>query len=153
MADTDLRWTYGTLESLTTAELYDVLGLRNAVFVVEQECAYLDIDGADRDCWHLCGWHDAQLVAYARILPPGVTFPEASFGRVAAERSARGSGIGREVIRRTLEQMAAQFPGQPVRIGAQTYLISFYESFGFTCAGEEYLEDGIPHVEMLLPAL
>lgn len=152
MTDTDLRWTYGSLDTLTAAEVYAILELRNAVFVVEQECPYLDIDGADRTCWHVCGWRGDELMAYSRVLAPGATFAEASLGRVATSASGRGQGLGRELLRRTLDHMAEQFPGQPVRIGAQTYLVPFYESFGFTIAGEAYLEDGIPHIEMLLAA-
>lgn len=136
------------------AELYEILALRQRVFVVEQNCIYSDLDGLDDRCRHL--WiRDATagagaIAAYLRILPAGLAFAEPSLGRVIVSTTTRGTGLGRELMRQGLARLFGHHGRQPVRIGAQAYLLRFYESLGFRRAGADYLEDGISHLEMLL---
>ncbi len=135
-------------------ELQRIHMARQQVFVVEQDCVYLDADEADEVCWHLAAWREgaAELLAYARIVPPGVKYAETSIGRVITSAAARGSGLGRELVRRAVAQAEAIFPGQGIRISAQAHLARFYAGYGFVTVGNEYLEDGIPHIEMHRPA-
>lgn len=129
--------------------VYEVLALRQLVFVVEQACVYLDCDGLDRDALHVLGRAaGGELVAYARILPPGRAFPEAAIGRVVTHPLARRLGLGRAVVERAIAILEADGP-RAIRIGAQRYLERFYRELGFEVASEPYVEDGIPHVEML----
>ena len=129
-----------------------MLQARSAAFVVEQACVFQEIDGADPLCWHLVGYRGKELVATARLLPAGTKFAEPSIGRVITVGSARGTGLGRELMRQALKQADKLWPGKPVRIGAQARLEKFYEDFGFVTASAPYIEDGIPHLEMLRPA-
>jgi len=145
----NIKWEYKQFSALTSAELYNILTLRNEVFVVEQNCIYLDTDNKDQHAWHLLGYINEKLVAYSRILPPGVSFHEASIGRVVTHSSIRRNGIGNELMKESIEKTIKQFEVNDIRIGAQCYLIKFYTSLGFAVAGNEYMEDGIPHVEML----
>ena len=152
-----LTWRCAPYRELTLDELYALLALRQRVFVVEQNCPFLDADGADDRAWHLLGWtHDADgrplLGAYARLFAPGEAYAEASIGRVATHPALRRAGLGRALMIEALARVAALAPGAPVRIGAQRYVEHFYESLGFRVAGPEYLEDGIPHVEMVRAA-
>ncbi|MDZ4679080.1 MAG: GNAT family N-acetyltransferase [Saprospiraceae bacterium] len=151
MTGSVLRFTCKYFEELTLHELYEIMVLRQVVFAVEQDCPYLDADGKDLKCWHLMGRNEAgKLFAYARLLPEGVSYPGyASIGRVVSSPEARGMGAGRQLMQAAMAQMPLLFPSLPIRIGAQQYLIKFYESFGFQIDGEMYLEDGIPHVEMV----
>ena len=149
-----VTWRLAPYHDLTRDELYALLQLRQRVFVVEQHCPFLDADGADDRAWHLLGWtRDADgaplLGAYARLFAPGAMYDEASIGRVVTHPAARRGGLGRALMQEALARLATMAPGSPVRIGAQRYLERFYESLGFRVAGPEYLEDGIPHVEML----
>jgi ElaA protein len=147
-----VSWDFRAFRDLTTAELYDVLRLRQLVFVVEQHCPYLDADGDDDRAWHLLGWAGdgaRMLGGYARVFTPGVKYPEASFGRVVSHPALRRTGVGRLVVAEALRRIEGLAPGAPVRIGAQLYLERFYEGFGFRRAGDEYDEDGITHVEMV----
>lgn len=145
-----LSWEIKKFEALTTSELYRIMQLRLAVFSVEQNCAYQDADGKDLKCFHLSGIdEDGDLVAYSRIVPAGVSFNEVSIGRVISSSKARGTGAGRALMKRSLDFIEEQYGKVPVRIGAQCYLIRFYNSFGFEVSGEEYLEDNIPHIEMI----
>ncbi len=146
----DITWQCATFSELSAAQLYAILGSRSEVFVVEQNCVYQDMDGADPACQHLMAWTSAQqLAAYLRIVPPGIKFTEASLGRVITSKAARGTGVGKQLLSKGLEQLQLRYPGQPVRIGAQQYLEKFYQSFGFVTVSEMYLEDDIAHVEML----
>ena len=122
--------------------------LRQEVFVVEQDCPYLDADNYDQGSLHLLGYLDNQLVTYARILLPGLYYKEPSVGRIVSKLNVRGKGLGKETVSKALEIMSERYGPQPIRIMAQCYLIKFYEGFGFKIAGEEFLEDGIPHIEM-----
>ena len=141
-------------DELDTRQLYEILRLRQEVFVVEQDCAYLDADGHDLVGWHVLGRDDdGVLVAYARILPPGTTYPDhVSFGRVITRRESRGRGVARDLTHRTLDLVLELFGPVAVKISAQTYLVPFYESLGFGRVGDRYLEDGIPHVAMVRDA-
>ncbi|MCU6435605.1 GNAT family N-acetyltransferase [Undibacterium sp. Jales W-56] len=153
---TELQWQCAALESLTAIQLYDIFAARSEVFVVEQNCVFLDMDGVDKISLHLVGWGKRDeknaVAAYLRIVPPGVTFPEVSLGRVITSKDFRGSGAGKELITQGLAHLEKYYPQQPVRIGAQAYLEKFYGSFGFVTVSDVYLEDDIPHVEMLRPA-
>ncbi|MBV6442989.1 MAG: GNAT family N-acetyltransferase [Haliscomenobacteraceae bacterium CHB4] len=137
---------------LTPFELYDIMALRQEVFIVEQNCPYLDADGKDLASWHLMGRNEADhLICYTRLLPEGVSYKGyVSIGRVVSSPSARGTGAGRILMQRSIEMCRHLFGNQPIKIGAQSYLVKFYESFGFQSTGEEYLEDGIPHTKMIL---
>lgn len=145
-----MRWQAVLFTDLSTTELYELLALRQIVFVVEQACAYLDCDGKDRLATHLLGREESgQLVAYARLLPPGVSFAEASIGRVVTHPSVRRTGAGRALMHEAIARTRATFGDGPIRIGAQQYLERFYGELGFERASAPYDEDGIPHVEMV----
>lgn len=146
-----LQWQLFRYAALTPDDLYEVLRLRAEVFVVEQRCAYLDLDDKDRDpaAHHLLGRSDdGTLAAYARLLPPGVSYPEPSFGRVVTAPARRGRGLGDALVAETLRQMQRLWPGHDIRIGAQAHLVGYYGKHGFEVCSEEYLEDEIPHREM-----
>ena len=146
-----MRWQAIPFAELSVTELYELLALRQLVFVVEQTCVYLDCDGKDPRATHLLGRNEAgELVAYARLFPAGVSFAEASMGRVITHPSARRTGAGRELMRVAIARTRVLFGEGPIRIGAQRYLERFYGEFGFEIASAPYDEDGIPHVEMLL---
>jgi ElaA protein len=145
-----LRWETRTFADLSASELYDVLALRQLVFVVEQRCVYNDCDGKDRHALHVLGRDDAgRLVAYARLLPAGKSFVEPAIGRVVTHPDVRRTGAGRALMLTAVTELRAAFGQGPIRIGAQRYLTRFYESLGFRATGPEYDEDGIPHVEMV----
>jgi ElaA protein len=147
-----LAWQLARFRELDVDSLYDLLALRAEVFVVEQRCAYADPDGKDRhpDAWHLLGRDaDGVLVAYLRMLPPGLSFDEASFGRVVTAPSQRGRGVGDALVIEALKHMARAWPRSDIRIGAQAHLVGYYGKHGFVVASDEYLEDDIPHRDML----
>lgn len=144
-----LIWTCKTFESLTPHELYEIIRLRNEVFVVEQNCVFQDADNRDQQCLHLMGVSGNQLHAYARLVPPGVSYAEPSIGRVVTSPTARRSGAGKELMRKAIEQCYTLFKKKPIKIGAQLYLKAFYEGFGFIQIGEIYDEDGIDHIYMI----
>ena len=144
------NWTCKKFEELSNHELYALLRLRSEVFVVEQNCVFLDMDNKDQRCHHLMGWREDLLVGYSRVLGPGISYVESSIGRIVTSPAARGLGVGRELITKSIDTLYILYGKQPVRIGAQCYLTHFYESFGFVQKGEIYLEDGIKHIEMLL---
>ena len=143
-----VNWTIKRFDELTLDELYNILQLRNEVFIVEQNCIYKDLDGKDRSAWHLIATEDDKLIAYTRILPPGVSYNDPAIGRVVTSPSKRRSGLGRELMKRSIEACEKLFGTTSITLSAQVYLKSFYGSFGFIVMGEEYLEDGIPHIEM-----
>lgn len=144
-----LRWEWKRFDDLTADEVYTILCVRQQVFVLEQECLYLDADGKDRQSFHLMGFDGEELVAYARILDAGVSYAEVSMGRILTTDKVRGKGAGIELMEVGLARIEEQYGKVPVRISAQTYLLDFYEKFGFKSTGKEYLEDEIPHTEML----
>jgi ElaA protein len=143
-----LRWHDKAFAELTVDELYAILELRSRVFVVEQTCAYLDPDGADQSSRHLWADEGGVIHAYLRIVPAGEKFAEISIGRVITAPEARGTGLGKELMRRGIAACGAA----PIRIGAQAHLEKFYGELGFARASEPYDEDGIPHIEMLRTA-
>ena len=149
-----LVWRCTPFNALSPAELHGIHMARQRVFVVEQGCAFLDADPADTLAHHLGAWRDGELepVAYARLLPPGTKYADASIGRVLTALSARGQGLGRELTARALSLVGSIWPGAAVRISAQSRLEPFYASFGFDIVGPRYLEDGIDHTEMLRTA-
>ncbi len=149
-----VRWHLYPYPELRLDDLYDILELRQRVFVVEQNCPYIDADGVDPSAWHIVGRDEhAALVAYARIIPPGVKYTEPAIGRVVTHPKVRGQGVGRLLMREAIMHAVNLFPGEPIRIGAQMHLVRFYSGFGFEPVGDPYDEDGIPHVEMVRPIL
>lgn len=143
-----IEWQWRRYGELTSSEIYVIFAARQAVFVVEQNSVYLDMDGKDLDAWHLIAWSGKEVAAYLRLLAPGVSYPEPSLGRILTTKIGRGSGLGRELVARGLQRMHDLYPTLPIRIGAQAHLQKFYGSFGFVPASEPYIEDGIPHIEM-----
>ena len=143
-----VTWTIKQFDELTLDELYNFLQLRNEVFIVEQNCVYKDPDGKDQSAWHLMALEDDKLVAYTRILPPGVSYSDPAIGRVVTSSSKRRSGLGRELMKRSIDVCEKLFGKISITLSAQVYLQNFYESLGFIVLGEEYLDDGIPHIKM-----
>jgi ElaA protein len=146
----NLTWTCKPFDNLTPQELYSILQLRSEVFVVEQNCVFLDMDNKDLSSIHLMGLRMNKLVAYARILPAGISYVESSIGRIVVSPMSRGAGIGRPLLVQSIEALYHLYGRVNIKIGAQLYLKKFYESFGFIQSGEIYLEDGIQHIEMIL---
>jgi len=145
-----LTWQTKPFDALSLHEFHDLLQLRIDVFVVEQDCPYPELDNKDQTSFHLLGQTEAnEIVAYARILPPGLSYAEVSVGRVVVKESARGHQLGRALMLEAIQFIANYFGQVPIRISAQVYLTDFYLSLGFQIEGEEYLEDGIPHIEMV----
>ena len=134
---------------LSVQELYALLQLRSDIFVVEQQCIYLDLDGSDSKAVHVLGYEGAELAAYTRIFRAGDNMELASIGRVAVQKNYRGQGKGVEIMKASLEAIASEFGEKDVAISAQTYLIEFYEELGFKKIGDIYLEDDIPHIKMI----
>jgi ElaA protein len=145
-------WRLMSFEDLRVGELYELLRLRSEVFVVEQQCIFLDIDGDDREANHLLGVHGGELKAYARCFGPGVKSTEASISRVATHPSARGIGLGHALMGQAVAAVNQVWGPQAIRIGAQAHLASFYAKHGFVDMGQPYIEDDIPHLEMIRPA-
>lgn len=147
-----IKWEIKSFKGLSTDELYELLKLRTDVFVVEQNCPYTEIDGKDRhpETLHLIGKNkDEKIVAYSRILPPGLSFKQVSMGRVVVEKNSRGQGISDAMLKIALDQINRTWPNENVQISAQVYLKEFYESHGFKAVSKSYLEDGIPHIDMV----
>ncbi len=147
--DSPIRWTLKPFQDLSLEELYDFGQLRQEVFIVEQNCPYLDFDGKDADCYHLLGHQGATLVAYARIVPPGISYSNAaSIGRVVSSPALRGKGLGKALMQEAMAIVQRLWKEDILTISAQDYLLRFYQDFGFVDSGKKYLEDGIPHTEM-----
>jgi ElaA protein len=148
-----IEWQRGSFDQLPVRDLYAVLQARQDIFILEQSCLYPDIDGFDQDAHHLLGWMQVdgkrQLVAYIRVIAPGVKYEEMSIGRVLTTEAARGTGAGKQLMAEAIRYAESLYPGQRIKIGAQRYLEAFYGSFGFVTTSEPYDEDGIMHVEML----
>ena len=147
----EISWKFVAFDALSLTELYAMLQLRSEVFVVEQACVFQDMDGADAQAMHLLGTSGSQLVAYARCFAAGMKFKEASIGRIITRSTLRGSGAGHVLVRQALDSVTQQWGPQAIRIGAQARLENFYRQHGFETTGEPYIEDGIPHIEMLRP--
>jgi ElaA protein len=145
-----INWSFKKFDNLTSHELYSVLQLRNEVFVVEQNCVFQDADDKDQDSHHLMGWDDETLVAYSRIVPSGIAYDSfPSIGRVVTSPKTRRSGIGKILMQQSIEELQKLFGQSSIKLGAQLYLKKFYESFGFVQSSDVYIEDGIPHIEMI----
>ena len=142
-------WTLKPFDDLTPKELYNILQLRNEVFIVEQNCPYQDLDNKDLYAYHLMGMKENKLIAYSRLLAPGISYSESSIGRVVSSPAVRKTGIGKKLMTESIIQIQNLFQTDTIRIGAQLYLKKFYESFGFVQQGEVYPEDNIPHIIML----
>lgn len=134
---------------LNIEEIYKILALRNEVFIVEQECPYLDCDDKDLNSYHLFLTENGQIVSYLRILEKGVSYDEISIGRVAVKKSYRGKGISRKMMLKAIEFIENNLSENTIKIQAQAYLLNFYSSLGFKAVSEEYLEDNIPHIDMI----
>lgn len=144
-----LRIICKSFDELTAGELYDSLYMRQEVFIEEQNCRVPDLDRKDRRCHHLMIYDQDTLVAYARLLPAGMTFQETSIGRVATHAKSRGTGLGKILMQEALRNCYAIYGKTPIRIAAQHYARKFYEKLGFTAVGEVYDHDGIDHVDMV----
>lgn len=136
-------------EALTTNELYAILRLRSEVFVVEQDCVYQDLDDKDKKARHVIGWYDNTIVAYTRIFDVKLYFNEASIGRVVVDQKYRSKGFGIDIMNTSINAIKKHYNQTQIKISAQTYLIKFYNNLGFKEQGKPYLEDGIPHTEMI----
>jgi ElaA protein len=143
-------WKLATFDQLSTHELYAILRLRSEVFVVEQNCVFLDMDDKDQPSLHLMCWDNDHLAACCRLVPPGIAYEEASIGRVVSSPARRGQGAGLQMMQHAIQHTCDLFEVDTIKIGAQLYLEKFYGSLGFVSIGDTYLEDGIPHIHMLL---
>ena len=143
-----IEWTIKSFQELTPAELYDILKLRSEVFIVEQQCIFLDMDDKDQGSRHLQGRLDDELVAYCRIIPPGLAYEEPSIGRVVGSPRYRGKGAGIALMENAIQETMRLYGTLPIKIGAQLYLKRFYENLGFVQCSETYLEDDILHIKM-----
>lgn len=144
-----MNWNIKKFNQLKVEEIYKILALRNKVFIVEQKCAYLDCDDKDLNSYHLFCEEDGEVVAYLRILEKGVSYDEISIGRVVVRKNHRGKGISREMMLKAIEFIENTLKEYTIKIQAQVYLLDFYRSLGFKAVSEEYLEDNIPHIDML----
>lgn len=144
-----MSWELKKFNDLTNKEMHDLFRLRVDIFVVEQKCPYPEIDGKDPKSLHLMYKENNEIVAYARLLPPGVSYDEASIGRVVIAKSQRGSGLGYKLLEQAVKTAQAEY-NQPIKIGAQAHLEKYYASIGFVKVSDVYLEDDIPHIDMLI---
>lgn len=144
-----MDWQLKKFGDLSPYEVYAILRLRNEVFVVEQNCVFQDADDKDQNSWHLMGISNGQLVAYTRLVPPGEIYEYPSIGRVITSSAVRGTGAGKVLVQRSIEEVNHLFGPLPIKIGAQLYLKKFYGDFGFEQVSEIYLEDGIEHIHMV----
>ncbi len=144
----DLEWQTVKFGGLGVSELYAILRLRQVVFVVEQQCIYLDLDDLDQTAVHLLCRQGDRLLGYLRCLPPGLNYTESSLGRIVVDPAARGRYLGRELVRRGVIYNLEHWPASDILINAQAYLRDYYTDLGFTAEGDEYDEDGILHVRM-----
>lgn len=145
-----MKWEIKKYSDLNVDELYALLQLRSEVFVVEQDCVYQDIDGKDQKALHVVGYNEGELIAYARIFKKRDYFEEASIGRILVKQSYRKMEVGHRLLDYAINYINLTLKENKIRISAQKYLISFYQKHGFQVDGEGYLEDGIPHVNMLM---
>ncbi len=146
-----MHWYCKAFDQLSLSELYAILQLRAEVFVLEQQCFYQDLDECDQEAYHLAAWKESILLGYVRLLPPGQKYATPSLGRVVNRSEARGGGLGKELLNKAIAESELRWPGQGIIISAQQYLERFYQDVGFSTQSRPYLEDGIPHIEMLRP--
>jgi len=143
------RWQTLHFSELGGDELYTIMRLRQQVFIVEQDCVYLDLDDLDQESLHMLCWRGEELLAYQRCLPPGLSFAESAIGRIVVAPNGRGLKLGRELVQRGIDNNHQRWPEHDIQIGAQAHLENFYASLGFVTEGKEYIEDGIPHIHMI----
>ena len=144
-----MEWKIKTFNKLSNDELYEIIKIRSEVFVIEQQCIYEECDGKDKKAYHLFGEEDGEILVYLRILEKGVSFDEISIGRVLVNKKYRSKGLAKEMMLRAIEFIEDTLNGKVIRISAQEYLLKFYSSLGFVKVSQVYLEDGIPHMDML----
>ena len=145
-----IHWVYKQFATLSPEEIYSILHIRSEVFIIEQHCNYLDPDNKDQEAWHLIGYDDTKLVAYCRILAPGVSYTTASIGRVLTKATHRKIGIGKLLMDKAIENTLNTFNVTEITISAQLYLQQYYESYGFLKISDVYYEDEIEHIKMKL---
>jgi ElaA protein len=148
-----MKFKLKKFKELTTSELYDLLQLRQQIFIVEQSCIYLDADGIDKKCLHLLGLVNNKIVAYARIIPTGISYKTPSIGRVVIDERYRGNKYAYQLMGKAIEITAEKFKPKKITISAQVYLKGFYQNLGFKAVGNVYLEDELPHLKMILLVL
>jgi len=144
-----ISWSLKQFNELNPQELYDILRLRSEVFVVEQQCIFLDMDNKDQQCHHLQGRINEELIVSVRIVPPGIFYDEPSIGRVVGSPRFRGIGAGKALMAKAIEETLRLYGNSPIKIGAQLYLKKFYEELGFEQCSDTYMEDDIPHIKMI----
>ncbi len=146
----DIIWTIMHFDDLSVNQLFDLLELRTRIFVLEQNCPYQEVDVKDKIAFHSFAYNKSgKMIAVARILPPGISYDEVSFGRVGIDLESRGKGLAHLLTRNLIAFISSRYPTKSIRISAQCYLIEFYEKHNFIKVSKEYDEDGIPHIEML----
>lgn len=144
-----LNWNFKHYSELSLNEFHDIIALRIKVFVIEQNCPYQDLDGLDKECYHLLTTNEKnEVVGTARIIPPGLLYPDAGIGRIVLDESARGANNGHLLMKYSMQFIFTKFGQVDMKLSAQKHLEKFYNQHGFISTGKEYLEDGIPHVEM-----
>ena len=146
------NFIWHNFESISKEELYDVLSLRQRVFIIEQDCFYEDLDYSDQDANHLLLYKDNKLIGYSRVFQPGIKYDAASIGRIVTDLDYRGRGYGKSITQEAIQFLKNNFPGSDISISAQYRLVNFYEDLGFEREGEVYLEDNIDHIKMTLAA-
>jgi ElaA protein len=146
-----LNWHHKTFAQLSTRELYDILKIRQDVFVIEQQCIYPDIDDADKSASHLFAYNDqgTEISLYLRLFEPGFKSEEVSIGRILTSEASRGRGLGKALVAKALQVIESEYPNHDIKISAQVYLAQFYRDFDFVTTSEPYDEDGIQHIDML----
>lgn len=143
-----INWQIKRFNELSLEELYQIMSLRSEVFVVEQNCVYQDLDHKDQIALHVCGFYNDKLVSYSRLFDAGVYFENPAIGRVIVSKIARNFSIGHDLMKKSISVISEFYGSESITISAQVYLTKFYEQHGFILVGDEYLEDGIPHIEM-----
>ena len=139
-------------DTISKEELYDVLSLRQRVFIIEQDCLYEDLDYSDQDASHLLLYKDNKLIGYSRVFPPGIKYDAASIGRIVTDSDYREKGYGRSITQESIRFLKNNYPGSDITISAQYRLVNFYEDLSFKREGDVYLEDDIDHIKMTLEA-
>jgi ElaA protein len=145
-----MEFLIAEFSSLTTKQLFEIYKLRSEVFIVEQNCAYQDIDNMDESAKHVMLYDNGVLAAYARLLPPGISYKEPAIGRVVVKKTFRGKDLGKLLMQQCIDQLQDTYNNSDIVISAQSYLLKFYGDLGFKAEGQEYLEDDIPHTKMRL---
>jgi ElaA protein len=145
-----MKFKVKKFNKLSVDELYDLLHLRQQIFVVEQNCIYLDADGTDKDCLHLLGFVDEKIVGYARIIPAGLVYPTPSIGRVVIDENHRGNKYAYKLMKKAIKIAMHKFEAKKITISAQLYLKDFYEKIGFKVIGKVYLDCDLPHLKMIM---